>query len=183
MRLQRVTAILVCAASVGGMWSGSALGAPTYCCASSTVATSDTSDALRALGRAVGSGKRCRPARCDCNGSGSVTVTDAIGILKVAVGEGSGSCSTTTTTLPPQCGNDRVDPGEDCEPPHSFCRDGCNPFTNLCVDLICSDACTCPPAQCGDFIIDAGESCDPPGSPCGTGTCDAGCGCTSTLAR
>ena len=181
MRVRAATAILVCTAIVVGMRPDYALGAPAHCCVAGTVATSDTTDALRALQTAVGSDRRCRPSRCDCNGSGTVTVTDAIGILKAAVGKGGGSCPTTTTTLPPpQCGNDNLDPGEDCEPPYSFCRGGCNPYTNLCVDFMCSDSCECPAAECGDHVIDAGESCDPPGSPCETGTCNDSCGCTTT---
>lgn len=182
MRLRRFPgfpAILLCAAGFAAM-STKAFAASSKCCVSTTQAKIEASDALRALQRSVDSGGRCRRARCDCDGSGSVTVTDAMRLLEVAVGRNSKSCPatpTTTTTLPSSCGNDNVEAGEDCEPPHSFCRGGCNPYTNICVDLLCSDTCTCPPARCGDDIIDDGESCDPPGSPCATGTCDANCAC------
>jgi hypothetical protein len=179
MRLRQVLALLLCAGSIGGMTSAPAFGAPSYCCVAGTLSDPDASDALSALQRAVGSSKRCKPPHCDCDGSGSVTITDAMGILKAGVQKGPCPTTTTTTTLPPQCGNNNVEAGEDCDPPHSFCRGGCNPYTNLCVDLICSDSCTCPPPECGDYIIDAGESCDPPGSACESGTCDSNCGCAS----
>jgi len=84
----------------------------------------------------------------------------------------------STTSLPASCGNDVVEPGEDCEPPLSFCRGGCNPFTMLCVDYQCSSECSCPAPLCGDWLIDPGdEECDPPGSECDGGTCNASCGC------
>jgi hypothetical protein len=151
-----------------------------------------SADALFTLQGAVGT-RACPPVRCDCNKSGKVTATDATTILRRAVGVGpplqcppdetptttTSTTSTTSSTVggPATCGNDELEDGEDCEPPFSFCRGGCNPWTNLCIDLMCSDSCACEPARCGDGIIDAGEDCDPPGSPCATGTCGAQCGC------
>jgi hypothetical protein len=145
------------------------------------------SDAMFTLQAAVGT-HECPPPRCDCNDSGSVTAGDAMGILQSAVGlnvalECPGGdpapTSTTTSTLPSDlCGNDEVDPGEDCDPPGGFCRGGCNFVTGLCVDFMCSDGCSCPAPRCGDAYVDPAEECDPPGSACEDGsTCGDGCGC------
>jgi hypothetical protein len=79
---------------------------------------------------------------------------------------------------PASCGNNVLDPSEECDPPGQFCRGGCNPFTNLCVDVACQADCSCPDPWCGDEVLDPGEECDPPGSPCANnGTCGAQCTC------
>ena len=78
----------------------------------------------------------------------------------------------------PLCGNGQVDGDEDCDPPGSTCRGGCNPVTQTCVDFKCGVDCTCPAPACGDQFVDAGEECDPPASTCGDGrTCNASCAC------
>ncbi len=69
----------------------------------------------------------------------------------------------------PVCGDGIVQPPEQCDPPGSFCRGGCNPATGICVDISCTPDCTCPPPVCGDGVIDPSEFCDPPGSPCSLG--------------
>jgi hypothetical protein len=143
-----------------------------------------SSDALASLKVAVGFGE-CVPPRCDVNNSGSISSSDAVTILGWAIGRqvvlscpspsSTTTSSTTSTTLSSTCGNGVVEPGEDCE--EGFCRGGCNPVTNLCVDLLCSPECTCPAPECGDSILDPDEICDPPGSACDGGTCSASCEC------
>jgi hypothetical protein len=100
----------------------------------------------------------------------------------------------TSAAGQPMCGNGIFEPPEECEPPGSICRGGCNPFTHTCADFVCTPQCTCPDPVCGDLMIDPGEDCDPPGSPCAQdcdlsetpccvppapcrGGCDASCHC------
>ncbi len=73
------------------------------------------------------------------------------------------------------CGDGTVGPSENCDPPGSFCRGGCNPFTAICVDMACREDCTCPEPSCGDLIIDSpDEECDDGNNIDGDG-CSAGC--------
>jgi hypothetical protein len=70
-----------------------------------------------------------------------------------------GRCDETRTIavfcVPAACGNGRVDPGEQCDPPNgTTCLDGCS-------------------RPCGNGLIEAGEQCDPPdGVTCST-TCQS----------
>jgi cysteine-rich repeat protein len=76
-------------------------------------------------------------------------------------------CDRTAT-----CGDGVVGPGEDCDPPGSFCRGGCGP--DVCVDIACREDCTCPEPVCGDFVLDPGEECDDGNAEDGDG-CSADC--------
>jgi hypothetical protein len=68
------------------------------------------------------------------------------------------------------CGNEVVDPAEDCDPPGSLCPDRVR---------TCRMDCTCPEPSCGDGIVDPGEQCDP-GSPLSTcRSCQADCTCAT----
>jgi len=74
----------------------------------------------------------------------------------------------------PECGNEVIDPGEDCDPPGPFCRGGCNVQLGICVDYSCRADCSCPDPVCGDYIIDAGEECDDGNTAPGDG-CSSDC--------
>jgi cysteine-rich repeat protein len=83
----------------------------------------------------------------------------------------------TVEVLPPvgHCGNDVIDPGEDCEPSAVFCDGGCNPLTLFCVDFDCQPDCTCPDPVCGDTWLQASsEECDDGNTVSGDG-CSASC--------
>jgi hypothetical protein len=68
-----------------------------------------------------------------------------------------------------RCGNEVIDPNEDCDPPGSACPDR---------RRVCSSDCTCPQPSCGDGILDPGEQCDPGGvSIC---PCRPDCTCETT---
>jgi hypothetical protein len=68
------------------------------------------------------------------------------------------------------CGDGKIDPNEDCDPPGSQCPDGVR---------TCGMDCTCPEPACGDGIVDPGEQCDP-GSPLSTcRLCQADCTCAT----
>lgn len=81
----------------------------------------------------------------------------------------------------PTCGNNRVEPGEQCDPPGMGC------VTLAGMPGVCNAGCQCVPtppplpAKCGNKAIDPGEQCDPPGKACVVGgkpgTCDANCKC------
>jgi hypothetical protein len=75
----------------------------------------------------------CSTNVCDADGNGTVTVTDAVNVLRVAAGlPASLVCDSPTPTAPTPtpacaaqpdlCGNNRVDLGETCDPPGSFCE-------------------------------------------------------------
>ena len=68
-----------------------------------------------------------------------------------------GKCDEVATfsvfCVSPTCGDGRLDPGEQCDPPNG---------------TTCLDGCSLP---CGDGLIEPGEQCDPPD---GT-TCSASC--------
>ena len=69
-----------------------------------------------------------------------------------------------------RCGDGRVTPPEECDPPGSACGDGGT----------CAADCTCKQPVCGDGIVDRGEECDPPGSQCMDGrTCTTDCTCAT----
>ena len=61
----------------------------------------------------------------------------------------------------PRCGNDTLEPGEDCDPPGSIT---CPPGSPAGAFFGCSVACRC--LTCGNEQVepDLGETCDPPGS-------------------
>jgi hypothetical protein len=99
--------------------------------------------------------------------------------------------TTTTTTVPAQCGNEQVEPGEDCDPPGELtCPDSTGG-----AFVACEVGCTCPfgppttttttlPAQCGNEDVEPGEDCDPPNSLTCPGSvsgaflaCNADCTC------
>ena len=70
--------------------------------------------------------------------------------------------STSTTTIPPRCGDGKVDPGEQCDEGDNNSDD---------PDATCRLNCT--PKRCGDGILDTGEDCDEgsansnePNAPC-----------------
>ena len=54
-------------------------------------------------------------------------------------------CSRNCTIIPPACGDQKVDPGETCDPPGS-----------ATAGLACRDDCT----FCGDLVVQAPEECD-----------------------
>jgi hypothetical protein len=87
----------------------------------------------------------------------------------------------------PVCGNYRLDPGEQCDPPNTA---HCDPTCQRRV--VCGDAFVDPPEQCdppvpnvcdpncrlyatcGNGLVDPGEECDPP-NPRGFPICDSTC--------
>ncbi len=73
--------------------------------------------------------------------------------------------------VPPVCGNDSAEPGEDC--------DGTDDAA--CAGL-CTVGCTCPAPVCGNDLIELGEECDgiDPGT-CPTGNCDPDCTCEDPI--
>jgi RHS repeat-associated protein len=75
--------------------------------------------------------------------------------------------STPTLSLPPVCGNNVRQAGEQCDGTDDMACPG-----------LCRLDCTCPP-HCGDGELNQpGEECDPPGSACAMGlTCGADCRC------
>lgn len=68
------------------------------------------------------------------------------------------------------CGNDVVDPSEDCDPPGSLCPDRVR---------TCGMDCTCPEPFCGDGIVDPGEECDPAGGSSFCRVCQDDCTCAT----
>ncbi|MBC8134163.1 MAG: hypothetical protein H7X95_14370, partial [Deltaproteobacteria bacterium] len=129
-------------ASVGGLINVSA------------VATDlDPADVLTVAWTAT-SGSFLRPSspetsfRCSVPGSPVLTVTASDGQCNDAV-------SVTLTCLAGTCGNNTIDPGEQCDPP---------------VGGACSTTCQ-RIAVCGNAILERMEQCDPPN---GT-TCDSLC--------
>jgi hypothetical protein len=81
----------------------------------------------------------------------------------------------TTTSLPPTCGNDTLDPGEDCDPPGAFTCAVASPEGSF---VACSGECRCPTAEipCGDATAPECDGACPPGGYCTqgvppTGTC------------
>ena len=79
--------------------------------------------------------------------------------ISIAVSNGScGSSASITINCVAQCGNNFIEPGEDCDPPNSV------PNGRILCDGTCHFLGTC-----GNGTLDPGEQCDPP-SPgrCGT---------------
>ncbi len=78
-----------------------------------------------------------------------------------------------------KCGDNVVQPPEQCDPPGGACV---NPAGKPGV---CNVNCRCvppPPKKCGDKIVQPPEQCDPPGGVCKNaagmpGVCNAGCKC------
>jgi hypothetical protein len=97
----------------------------------------------------------------------------------------------STTSNTPVCGDARIEPGEECDPPNGLtCDDSCRlipPCGNGRIDpgeecdfaipssLICDS--TCHFATCGNGHLDPGEECDPPHAGPGVATpwCDNTC--------
>jgi hypothetical protein len=88
--------------------------------------------------------------------------------------DGTSGCDPFTCRC--NCGNDQVDPGEDCD---GSDNGTCHPF------LTCTDDCTCPPPMCGNNIKEGTEECDGNIGPSGcgpSGTCLPDCTCAPICA-
>jgi hypothetical protein len=88
--------------------------------------------------------------------------------------------SSTTTTTGGLCGNGRLDPGEQCDPPWSRNAEQCPPLPGRQFGPECGDDCQCVTTTtttssssstttttlglCGNGRLDPGEECDPPWS-------------------
>jgi hypothetical protein len=113
----------------------------------------------------------------DCDGSDAAACADGcrddcrctIRTVTTTTTRTSSSTGTTTTTQPvgPNCGNDVVDPGEECD------GTGCGTGEE-CVDCHCVMS-----SVCGNGIIEPGEECDGAGCPTGS-VCDD-CACQMTM--
>jgi len=124
----------------------------------------------------------------ECTSVGPQTIT-------IAVSNGvCGSSASITLNCVAVCGNNFIEPGEDCDPPNSVpngrilcdatchflgtCGNGtidpgeqCDPPRSQAVPGLpaCTQDCQIP--TCGNLVLDPGEACDPPN---GT-TCDSSC--------
>lgn len=88
----------------------------------------------------------------------------------------------------PVCGNVRLDPGEQCDPPDGLtcgancqrvagCGDGVVQSGEMCDPpdgLTCGSTCQLIPT-CGNTFVDLGEQCDPPNQTRNTPWCDSNC--------
>ena len=116
------------------------------------------------------SGDSCGSSGCTigtrviCGGGSSSTVAPT------STSSTTASPTTSTTAAPPPCGNGRIDPGEQCDPPGTSCG----------IGGTCSTTCQCvQPPRCGDHSVNqASEDCDPPGTACPAGgSCNGSCQC------
>lgn len=90
-----------------------------------------------------------------------------------------------------RCGDERVDPGEECDPPAvGSCQPGvpCGADCRCAGSTLTTTTTTTPttspptttlPSPCGNDLLEPGEACDPPGSSaqCPGGRCGATCTC------
>jgi exo-beta-1,3-glucanase (GH17 family) len=90
-------------------------------------------------------------------------------------------------TVAQGCGNDQLDPGEDCDPPDGiFCDDNCQDIDNCSPDP-CNQSNACSPEVCSADPGDNSAICTPdPGSAAGNvcsppagGTCDGAGNCVA----
>jgi len=145
------------------------------------------------------SGSFCRAdCRCDCVCDVSCELpSGTVGICRDFDANGLCECD------PVGCGNELVDPDEECDPPGSLCPNGLYCLTNCtCQQRDCPCGSSCPSAEgtigicrdfdhngicacipdvpfCGNGILDEGEQCDPSaGAACPFGfPCRADCTC------
>ncbi|MFN8546139.1 MAG: vWA domain-containing protein [Candidatus Binatia bacterium] len=115
-----------------------------------------------------------------CNGPGPLTVTAQCFASDNAHTNVSANVTLTCYNV---CGNQQLDPGEECDPPNTPTCDGQCQRVPICGDhnvdapetcdppdgVSCSP--TCQMIQCGDGVTQGQEECDPP-SP---GLCDGNC--------
>src|SRR5688572_6517169 len=90
---------------------------------------------------------------------------------------------TTSTTVPVNCGNGILDPGEECDPGSPGGAFTCPPGETcqacLCVGPSTTTSTTIP-ATCGNGVLDPGEECDA-SSPSGALVCGPGCDCVACV--
>jgi len=192
---------------------------PTSCCdtcgASTTTTTTTspgattTSTTLPTCGNnTIDPGEQCDPPGSGCSSPAGAFICDGSCQCVPNVSTTTTTTETTTTTTLPTCGNNVLDPGEQCDPPGSGCSSPAGAF-------ICDGSCQCVPnvttttsttettstestststtettttttlPTCGNNSIDPGEQCDPPGSGCsspaGAFICDGTCQCVPNV--
>jgi hypothetical protein len=129
----------------------------------------------------------------NCSSAGSQTITIKVSASSptVDVTACNDSASINVTCVPLTCGNGKLDPGEECDPPNgTTCDTNClqipvcgngvveapvGPYPAEQCDppngTTCDSKCQLIPIVCGNGIVQPGEDCDPPN---GT-TCDSTC--------
>ncbi|HWA77724.1 MAG TPA: DUF4215 domain-containing protein [Polyangiaceae bacterium] len=101
-------------------------------------------------------------------GSGNNTSTGSTG--------SGGGIKVPPSVISPDCGNGKIDPGEDCDDSNKNDKDGCNQACRVEADCQCQTAgaaCTCT-AVCGDGKLSSIEVCDD-GNMAGGDGCSADC--------
>ena len=85
-----------------------------------------------------------------------VPTTSTTSTTSTTVTISSTTTSTTTTTIVPFCGDENLDPGEECDDGNPDPTDGC---TNDCT--ICGNSTVTEPEECDDGNTDAEDGCAP----------------------
>jgi hypothetical protein len=126
-------------------------------------------DPLPIFGPAAPGDRICYKIQCEGASPPDQQVSDQFGNRQLTSLIPSLLCTPALKGPAPVCGDQRLDSGEECDPPGTVCD---------AAGRLCDANCQCPDPVCGDGILDPGEECDGTDAEACPGECRPTCECS-----